>query len=293
MFRVLLVALVLSFNLQASTLPYFNAAAENQAVEFAPDVISTKDHFEINTVFNQAGDNVIFARCHDDFSMCTMMQSDYKNGQWQAPTALSISGDYLDADPFYSSDYSQLYFVSKRPIPNTTDEAKEVNIWRSTKKNGQWLTAEYLADINSEAMDLYPSLTDSGDLYFPSFRNNERAMYVAKPSATGFTEPKALPSHIYGESGSIGDSAVSRDGNTIIFSLRGRADSVGNGDLYISTKTNGQWSVAKSLGNKVNTAEHEFTPIISPDGQYLFFTRIENGRGNLYQIKLASLLNAQ
>ncbi|MCL1066709.1 hypothetical protein L2735_07785 [Shewanella olleyana] len=271
--------------------PYHSALAKDKAVEFAPGIISTKAHFEINTVFNKTGDEVIFARCKDDFSHCTMMQSSFVSGEWQHPTALAISGDYLDADPFYSPDYTQLYFVSKRPIAEGEAESAEVNLWRSTKLNGQWQTPEYLVNVNSDAADLYPSITDKGELYFPSFRDNGRHMYVAQPKGNSFSKPKPLPSHIYGFNGNIGDSAVSRDGNTIVFSIKDRDDSKGKGDLYISNRVNGKWTVAKSLGDKVNTADHEFTPIISPNGEYLFFTRIENGRGNLYQIKLSALID--
>ena len=114
-------------------------------------------------------------------------------------------------------------------------------------------------------------------------------MYVARAKGNGFAEPVALPDHIYGENGSIGDSMVSRDGKMIVFSISNRADSLGRGDLYVSHLRDGEWTVARSLGEKVNTADHEFTPIISPDGKYLFFTRIENGRGNLYQIALSAL----
>jgi len=69
-----------------------------------------------------------------------------------------------------------------------------------------------------------------------------------------------------------------------------RDDSLGKGDLYVSSLVGDKWTVAKSLGNKVNTSDHEFTPIVSPDGKYLFFTRVENGRGNIYQIALSALL---
>ncbi|MBR9728494.1 PD40 domain-containing protein [Shewanella intestini] len=269
--------------------PYYNEAAANHIVEFAPGIISTRAHFEINTVFNNQGDTVYFARCQDDFSQCTLMQSQFVKGQWQAPSALAISGQYLDADPYLTADHSQMYFVSKRPLKTGQPPTKEVNLWRSNWLHGQWQAPEYLAELSSPAADLYPSLTDNGDLYFPSFRNNDRTMYVAKASESGFDTPQALPAYIYGKDAKIGDSAVSRDGKQIIFSISGRADSLGKGDLYVSTLVNNKWTVAKSLGKKVNSNDHEFTPILSPDGQYLFFTRIENGKGNLYQIKLSSL----
>ncbi|TAA47944.1 TolB family protein [Corallincola spongiicola] len=283
-------ALTFGSTLSAAPTPYHSAPAAKQAVEFAPGIISTKDNFEINTVFNKAGDHVIFARCHDDFSQCTMMGSHYKNGQWQPPVALPFSGGYLEADAYYNEDYSAIYFVSKRPIKPGAAVSSSVNLWRVALDNGVWQTPEYLPDLSSDSDDLYPSITANGDLYFPSFRDNQRQMYVAKKTPAGFEEPKPLPAHIYGKDAKIGDSVVLRDGNTIIFSISGRNDSVGKGDLYIADKVDGIWSEARSLGEKVNTPNHEFTPIVSPNGEYLFFTRIENGRGNLYQIKLSAIL---
>jgi hypothetical protein len=285
----LISTLALSNLAYAATPAYYSKAAENKAIEFAPGIISTKDHFEINTVFNKAGNSVLFARCTDDFKACTMMESKYKNGSWQAAQKLHFSGGYLEADPYYTPDESYIYFVSKRPIDDSGKEAKSVNLWRSKKVGDSWQTPEYLPKLSSNADDLYPSFTKNGDLYFPSFRNNQRLFYVAKATDNGFEEPRAMPSAMFGEGGKIGDSVALADGKAIIFSMR-RDDSVGKGDLYISHLIDGKWTVAKSLGDKVNTSDHEFTPIVSPDGKYLFFTRVENGRGNLYQIALSALL---
>ncbi|TQV73618.1 hypothetical protein FLL45_12145 [Aliikangiella marina] len=280
---------LLGSTVQAATMPYALTEEQTQAVKFAPGIISTSAHFEINSVFNASGDKVLFARCSDDFKQCTMMESDYIDGSWQTPKALPFSGGYLEADPYYSPNYEYVYFVSKRPINHNQAEAKSVNLWRVRLSDGTWGEPEYLKQLSSTADDLYPSLTSNGDLYFPSFRNNQRLLYVARATASGFTKPTPLPDYMFGEGGKIGDSVVLKDGNTIIFSMR-RADSLGKGDLYISFKKGDRWSIAKSLGNKVNTPDHEFTPIVSPDGQYLFFTRIENGRGNIYQIALKAII---
>ena len=268
--------------------PYYSVKAEQQAIEFAPGIISTKAHFEINTVLNKKGDHVVFSRCSDYFKHCTLMESTFKDTQWGEPKALPISGDYLDADPYYNEDYSALYFISTRPITAGGEVSATVNLWRTNFVDGKWHSAEYLPELSSDADDLYPSITTNGDLYFPSFRNDDRKMYVAKANDNGFDKPVALPTDMFGEGAKIGDSVVLRDGKTIIFSMR-RKDSQGKGDLYISYKKNEKWSLAKTLGDKVNTTDHEFTPIVSPDGKYLFFTRIEQGRGNLYQIKLSAL----
>lgn len=269
--------------------PYSLQKSHAKAIEFAPGIISTREHFEINAVFNQTGDNVLFARCSDDFKKCTLMESDYIDGSWQTPKSLPFSGGYLEADPYYSPDYKYVYFVSKRPYKDSMSADETVNLWRVKREGNNWGKPEYLESLSSNGDDLYPSLTANGDLYFPSFRNNNRLLYVAKATENGFKAPTPLPSYMFGKEGKIGDTVVLRDGKTIIFSMR-REDSLGKGDLYISFKKGNKWTVAKNLGDKVNTADHEFTPIVTPDGQYLFFTRIENGRGNIYQISMEEIL---
>ncbi|WP_158658146.1 TolB family protein [Agarilytica rhodophyticola] len=279
-----LLLITISLNSWAIDYPYSSKDAHKGVVEFAPGIISTKNNFEINAVFNKKGDKVIFARCNKEFTKCTMRQSRYINKQWQASEVLPFSGSYLDADPYYNEDYSALYFISKRPIKASTKATKSLNFWKVRVQEKGWGKPQYLADLSSDADDLYPSFNSAGDFYFPSFRNNKRLLYVAKSTRNGFAEPVAIPASVYGKEAKIGDSVISRDGKFIIFSISNRTDSKGRGDLYISHWKNGSWTIAKSLGELVNTPNHEFTPIMSPDGEYLFFTRIENGLGNLYQV---------
>lgn len=288
--HLILLAISLLFSsTSASQPPYTLQDSHTKATEFAPGVISTREHFEINAVFNQSGDNVLFARCDDDFKKCTLMESDYINGIWQTPKSLPFSGGFLEADPYYSPDYKFVYFVSKRPVDKNSTVSQTVNLWRVQKIGTNWGKPEYLKELSSNSDDLYPSLTSNGDLYFPSFRDQNRLLYVARASDNGFEPPTPLPSYMFGDDGKIGDSVVLPDGNTIIFSMR-RKDSLGKGDLYISFKKGDKWTIAKNLGEKVNSADHEFTPIVTPDGKYLFFTRIENGRGNIYQIAMEQIL---
>lgn len=49
---------------------------------------------------------------------------------------------------------------------------------------------------------------------------------------------------------------------------------VGDSDLYISWRRGADWSTPEPLGPEVNTADHgEFSPTVSPDGHYLYFSR--------------------
>jgi len=285
---VVLLSCTVINNAYADLAPYQTKLPQLNATEFVPGIISTES-FEINTVLNKTGDEVIFSRCTDDFSHCTLMSSKFDNGGWQLPKALPFSGDFSDADPFYNSDYSTLYYISKRPINAQATQPEFYNLWRVARQGDKWGEPEYLPLLSSDKHDLYPSLTNDNTLYFTSLRNNKQQLYFVKKEKDEFKNIQTIPAYVYGENARVGDSAVSRDGNTIFFSISNREDSKGRGDLYFSKKVNGKWGVAESLGEKVNTGDHEFTPILSPDNKKLYFTRIENGKGNLFGIDLSAL----
>ena len=110
---------------------------------------------------------------------------------------------------------------------------------------------------------------------------------------------------------------ISPDGRYMIYGVRGRPDSFGDLDLYITVRdSSGQWSAPRNLGAGVNSSAGELCPIVSHDGKYLYFTSTrgfidggpgdtENGRdlkrrlrsprnglGDTYRVLLAPILEA-
>ena len=70
-----------------------------------------------------------------------------------------------------------------------------------------------------------------------------------------------------------GDTYVAPDESFLVFSSR-RPPSQGNGDLFVSFRQkDGTWGTPASLGDAINTPDHEFCPMMTPDGKYLFFSR--------------------
>jgi len=69
----------------------------------------------------------------------------------------------------------------------------------------------------------------------------------------------------------------------LLFSSLGRDDAQAGGgalyprsDLYISYFREGKWTVAKNLGQVINSVAEESNPFVSPDGTYLFFSSERN-----------------
>jgi Tol biopolymer transport system component len=75
-------------------------------------------------------------------------------------------------------------------------------------------------------------------------------------------------------SGDDNDPVVSPDGRYLIFGSN-------YNDLFVTfNKGNGEWSAPVNLNQYypgINTSDQEYAPTISPDGRYLFFTRIASG----------------
>jgi hypothetical protein len=95
--------------------------------------------------------------------------------------------------------------------------------------------------------------------------------------------------------------------------VSGRPDGLGGSDLYISYNRDGAWTKPVNLGDKINSRRIEYSPKISPDGKYFFWTstrsftdkplekrltypelmdRLENpgnSLGDIYQIDLSAL----
>ena len=72
------------------------------------------------------------------------------------------------------------------------------------------------------------------------------------------------------------DVFVAPDESYLIFCST-RPGGQGRGDLYVSFRNeDGNWTEAKSMGDKINTRNLELCPCVSSDGHYFFYTSNED-----------------
>ena len=262
-------------------------------VLFAPGVISTGDVFA--STFTPDGQTVVFTKVAAGRPL-TLMQSHWRDGRWTTPERLPFSGTYRDLDPAFSPDGGRLYFSSRRPAgPSPADTMSLDDTWYVDRVGSGWGTPVRAAGaVNSEAVDMYPSVTRRGTLYFDSSRSRRRMAYRADAlPGGGWAEPVLLDVAINGDSGSS-NLFVDPDERFVVFATR-RADGYGGADLHVSWRTPTGWSRPVNLGPTVNTAETEFCPFVSHDGRYLFFTRaVARARGqperNIHVVRFDALL---
>ena len=299
-----------------------NASKEMRGVPivFAEGIVSTGDN-EFAETFTPDGKTVYFSKSAPDRdSPFVILFSRFEKGRWMEPEIASFSGRYSDADPFISPDGSKLVYMSKRPVSGEQINAK-FDLWMVEKNGAGWGEPKHFdAPVNSDADETTPSLSAAGTLYFASNRAGGKGasdIYRSRLVNGQYTQAENLGDAINTE---VNDSNafISPDGSYLIFAST-RTGGNGEADLYISYNRNEAWTPPRKLGNVINSKSDDYTPIVSPDGKYLFFTsrrrtasfpntifdkRISfqdlsrrlrsagNGQGDIYQISTSALPTA-
>jgi hypothetical protein len=169
--------------------------------------------------------------------------------------------------------------------------------------------------VNSKGSEWYPTVAASGTIYFGSDREGGKGRTDIYRSR--------LVNGKYAEAENLGDAVntqfnefeplIAPDESFMIFMAGGRPEGRGGLDLYVSYNRDGAWTKPANLGDKINSAGNEYSPTISPDGKYFFWTSTRNfadkplarrlnyqelmsnlrgprnGLGDIYQIDLAAL----
>jgi len=272
------------FAIAFSTQPNFSQTASPPKL-FAEGVIETSAD-EYNPAFSPDGKTVYFTRRADRKGSETIMVSEWKNGKWSLPMAASFSGKFYDKEPFVSPDGKRIFFASTRP--NGRDEKSNFDIWMVEKTKNGWSEARNLgANVNSSGYDNYPSVAKDGTLYFASVRQDGRKdndLYRSR-LVNGEYQKAENMGDIINYSMTDADPFIAPDQSYLIF-CSVREGGAGEGDLYVSFNELGVWTVPQSLGKNINTAEFEYTPLVSPDGKTFYFSR---GWGEIFQIDFSAL----
>lgn len=242
---------------------------------FAPGIVSTGAD-ELNAVFSPDGAEFLFTVKTPDRVRHTLMFVERHGEEWTAPRTLPFSGSYSDADPAFAPDGNRIYFISMRPLEGEGPPREDWDLWAVERTESGWGEPWNLGPpVNTDSLEVYPSVAADGTLYFSSGRPGglgQNDIYRSRLVDGAFSEPENLGEAINSEH-SEGDLFIAPDESYIVFVSSGRPDSLGRGDLYVSFHAeDGTWSPAINLGQEINSRWTEYCPSVSPDGKYLFFT---------------------
>jgi Tol biopolymer transport system component len=293
---------------------------------FAPGVISTTLD-ETGASFTPDGGTVYFAR-RSPTTTSTPVQAIFVSrragDRWTPPEIAPFSGRWSDFAPSVSPDGARIFFSSLRPRPGASESRPDADIWVVERAaGGGWNEPRVLdAPVNSDSNDAYACQAADGTLYFASDRPGGAGgtdIYRAAPSGSGWAAPENVGAGV-NTPGYESQPAVAPDQTFLVFTALGRADipltggsPYARGDLYVSVRRDGAFQAARNLGPAVNSTATESNPSLAPDGKSLFFTSergfakipmdagltregfeqamrgIFNGRGNIYEVRLAKI----
>jgi hypothetical protein len=251
---------------------YFNQQPPpDTPVLFAPGIISN-EFGNRDMAISPKGDEMFYTFQHRSL-ISVIMHTKKVNGKWGAPEIASFSGLYSDLEPAFSSDGTKLYFVSNRTL-NNKGNPKDYDIWFVTKTNEEWNLPQNIGEpVNSEKDEFYPSVTKHGDIYFTrAVEGREEDILYCKFLNSKYEAAEALPDAVNSAVDEF-NAFIDPDERFIIFSVYGRKDDNGGGDLYISRKNEkDEWMQAVNLGATINSKALDYCPYVTPDKKYFFFT---------------------
>ena len=247
------------------------------AVVTAPVVWSTPpistDRFESHPAFDLRSGDLWFVRSTPQFSGWRIMVSHCSLRGWTEPVDAPFAGDGVEADPWFSPDGRELWFISTR----STDGIKraDLDIWLARRSSdGKWQKPRRLpAPVNSTGMEWFPRGGPDGWLYFGSDRPGgfgKTDIWRARQGSDGrWRVENAGPS--LNTAADEYEPLPSPDGKWMLLS--------GADSYYRSDRTAKGWSPRVRLGPEINANGSEIGAAFSPSGRSWLFARdLKDGR---------------
>jgi len=220
---------------------YFGSSKPNYKPElFGKGIISTQFN-ELNSSFSPDGNTFLYTIANNSYgnTFYTIFYSKRVNTKWSKPQIASFSGQYSDADPFFSPDGKRFYFISYRPIDKNMKEKNDFDIWFLSYEKGLFGQPQHLGEnVNSDKNELYPTVSNNGNLYFSTENGtNGNDLMMSKLIKNVFDKPVSLGDSI-NTTATEYDAYIAPDENYIIFTSIGQKNWIIQKYTSITPKTN-------------------------------------------------------
>ena len=242
-----------------------------EAVLFAPGVISTAESIEFGCTFSPDGRELYFTRRHKNSYRNVILVSYLDTTGWTIPDTAWFSNGFSDFEPHYSVLGDRIYFGSIRANPE--DGRPLSGIWYVEKKDQGWSEARFLSkgmycSMSADSIMYSGNISGKPDEGISSFNPYNCIKNPRLKTELNKPQPGQHP-------------FISPDGSYILFDSYRDNYCGGESDIYVAFRNRkGTFSDALSLRCKVNGPGADFGASISPDGKYIFFTK----HRDIYQV---------
>ncbi len=262
--------------------PYLGQRLPSEEPElFAPGIVTT-GLITRDIAITPDGKEIYFCTATPGYKYTTIMVSKEIDGKWTEPesAAFARKADYMFLEPHITPDGTKMLFLTNLPDASDSGTHGDQDIWAVDRVGDGWGEPYNLGEpINTDESEFFPSVTNDGTLYFSRAEKSSRLHHIYRSKLVNgiYQESELLP-----ESVNCGttryNTFIAPDESYIIVPAVGTSDSRGGADYYIVFRDkNDNWSDPVNLGDKINTdAALEFSPYVTRDGKYFFFTSARN-----------------
>lgn len=242
-------------------------------------LVNNEEIFATHITFMPDGKEFYFVT--DSGNMEIIKYSRFVSGKWSEAKTAPFAGKFRIETPHINPDGTRFFFA------RSSDDLKSTIICVMEKGNSGWSEPKPLDKIiNNGAFNASASCASNGNLYFFSDRLGGWKAFYSQYKNGKYSDPVPLDTSI--NKYSVSELYIAPDESYLLF---GKYVSETNWrDIYISFRINESWSTALSLGNEINSGEYEGRPCVSPDGNYLFYSK--GIPTKIYQVEWKPLLDS-
>ena len=270
--------------------PYLGQKPPGMKAEiFAIGIISTEANEDMYGFYND-GSLFLFERSTPNFEKdwiyIPVYRTEIKEGVWTKPQKSNITGKPWFYEYSEAPEGTKIFFAWRKNLDGSGPKS-DIDLWRTIKVSKGWAPPERLGPpVNTDRFDSWPSLSENETLYFFSSRPGgfgKTDLYRSVPHNGAYTEVENLVYMINTKFNDL-DPYIAPDESYILW-CSDRLGGFGKNDLYISyRKQDGTWSIAKNMGDKINSAANDTRPYVTTDGKYLFFNSNKPGNRDIYWV---------
>jgi CubicO group peptidase (beta-lactamase class C family) len=231
---------------------------------FAPDLVSGAQ-YTYGATFSPDLKTLYFRRKQGPDTQMEYVSWQYHDHRWHMTVLEGVAGQ-----PFFAPDGQRLHLGRRfkertadgwSPTQELGQPYADLQIMRMTSSNHETWVFDEVGSAEGDGVLRYSDVVDG-------IRQPPKAFGPNINTGTFKAHPFIAPDESY-----------------LIWDAR-RQGGQGDADIYISFRqSDGHWGPAINLGPTINSAGWDAAASITPDGQYLFFHRLnEHGNANIYWV---------